>query len=409
MMERLDSIAPILQYGNQANEWSLPCEPEAIPALQNWLEQLSANIQTDDNIYPDILQQKATPAVTMVTTPTPSPQQPQQQPQQPQQPQQDALLSSEDYDLYPKLSDNNVWTSTTSTFQPQQHHTTSASESSYINTPPSYEQHYSSPSSASTYDYKNVKAQFWSPSYITSPVIPSSSSTGATSMTTSSSVQSSSAAAAPPPLPPRPQQQQQQAQIKPEVDYYTPSDAIDFDVVRKFDHVQPNLVFETTKMEADSGPVTPVLSNQSTTFDDKKELVHMMNVFSAPNTDIKYKKKEEPIVIVTKEEEEEKPAETLNKKEQVQSILSSSPTMPRRPSVSSDGSSIIYYNYSDEEDDEDEDDEFEDEQVKSPYADLVDMIQNMKVVEDEESIRKRHVLLIDTLYKKIAQASTTTT
>lgn len=399
MMERLDSIAPILQYGNAAtNEWSLPCEPEAIPALQNWLEQLSANIQTtEDNIYPDILQQKATPAVTMVTSPTPSP----------QQQQQDLLLSSEDYDLYPKLSDNNVWTSTT--FQPHQQeqpkqHTTSASESSYIHTPPAYEQHYSPPNSASTYDYKNVKAQFWSPSYITSPVIPSSSSTGG----------SSNIAAPPPPLPPRPQQAQAQIKPQPEVvvvDYYTPSDAIDFDVVRKFDHVQPNLVFETTKMEADSGPVTPVLSNQpTTTFDDKKELVHMMNVFSAPNTDLKYKKKEEPpVVIVTKEEEDEK-ALSNKKKEQVQFILSS-PVLPRRPSVSSDGSSIIYYNYSDEEEEEEDNDfeEEEEEEVKSPYADLVDMIQNMKVVEDEESIRKRHVLLVDTLYKKIAQASPTTT
>ena len=371
MMDRLDSIAPILGYAGQNTNWSLPCEPEAIPALQNWLEQLSANIQTDDNIYPNILQQKS----TVLTSPPPTLA---VQPPAPQE-QQESLLSSEDYDLYPKLDDNNVWTSS-QFIQPKQQHAraTSASESSFIHTPPSYEQHYSSPGgSSSTFEYhhttpKNVKAQFWSPGYIASPTIPSPTNT---LVTLNPQV--------PPPLPPRPQQQVQQ----PEMDYYTPSDAIDFDVPRKFEQVQPNLVFETTKMEAEANPAT--LSHHASTFDDKKELVHMMNLFSSPNGDIKYKAKH-----VTPPEKEQVVEE---EPQDIPAVVLSTPS--KRNSISSQGSSIIYYNYSDE-DNEEEDDE---EESKSPYADLVDMIQEMKVEEDEESSRKRHALLIDTLYKKLAQ------
>lgn len=337
MMDRLDSIAPILQYANHSN-WSLPCEPNAIPALQNWLEQLSASIQTDDNIYPNILNSR--PSVTeAILTP------------------QDTLLSTEDYDLYPKLSDNHVWTS--SDVSP--HSKQSASESSFANTPPLYEQNYSSPAS---YD-KNLKAQFWSPGYI--------------------STKTSYRNATPPPLPPRPLQQ-------PDLDYYTPSDAIDFNQSVKFEQqsVEPNVVFEISKMDVESDTVEPILSNYTSTFNDKKELVHMINVFSSSNS-LKYTKKLDLETVestVTEQREEDIKGKVRNDES--------------RDNDSRDDDDASEDNNSDEDEDEDDEyDSFEEEDVKCPYADLVGLVQNMKV-EDKESIRKRHALLVETLWKRIA-------
>lgn len=429
MMDRLDSLAPVIQIGNPNNEWSLPCEPEAIPQLQNWLEQLSANIQiensSNDNIYPDILiqkqqqqlqqEQQAQAAANNVMLTPPH--------QQLTQQQQDHLLSTEDYDLYPKLDDNNVWTSS---IKPQ-----SASESSFIHTPPSYEQHYSSPtaSSSSYNNYqqevkKNVKPQFWSPGYITSPPIMTSPPLQHQHQLFHNSIStqgssSSAVAVIPPPLPPRPahhfttikqeevqqaiQLHQQEEEDVNKIDYYTPSDAIDFNVTKQFDPVQPNFVFETSKKE-DEGSVTPVLSNQPSTFDEKKELMHMMNVFSAPRVTPTYKPKEvvvDETVSLNKEEEE------------------------------SDEEGVVEYQYQDyydnETDSEEEDYETEgeleeEEDVKSPYADLVGMIQDMNVKDDldtakkedvaikkeqeekekEEEKRKRHALLVSTFAKKVA-------
>lgn len=304
MMDRLDSIAPLLQY----NEWSLPCEPEAIPQLQNWLEQLSANIQTEeDSIYPELLTAK--PVLF----------------------QQD-LLSSEDYDLYPKLTNQNVWTS------PDKQH--SASESSYVHTPP--------PSSSSPL---NLKPQFWSPGYLAS-----SSSSSPSSANVASPGYIPSPANIPPPLPPRPTTQDdtmfvnyteftQTEYIQPE---YTPSDAIDFDTPTQYEQVEPNLVFETAKKEQELKPV-PVLSTTDT-FNQKKELVQMMNLFSSPLGKVTYKEPE---------------------------------------SISKTTAGSVYT--TDEEEEEE----------KCPYADLVGQIQNMKI--DEDTIRKRHALLVDNLTKRIAQ------
>lgn len=69
----------------------------------------------------------------------------------------------------------------------------------------------------------------------------------------------------------------------------------------------------------------------------------------------------------------------------------------------------------DEEDDDDDDSaspipfahhikDDDDEQDKSPYADLVGLIKNLKV-EDEETIRKRHALLVDQLWKAVSRVA----
>ncbi|KAG2199565.1 hypothetical protein INT47_012165 [Mucor saturninus] len=334
MMDRLDSIAPLLQY----NDWSLPCEPEAIPQLQNWLEQLSANIQTeDDNIYPELL--TTTKPVLF---------------------QQD-LLSSEDYDLYPKLTNQNLCT-TSSDKQ------NSASESSYVHTPPH--------SSSSPL---NLKPQFWSPGYITSPsYITSPAHVVSGNNEASSGYIPSPPANVPPPLPPRPTNRSlddsmfvnyaeftqpeftQPEYTRPEfqsIEYaYTPSEAIDFDTPTQYEQVEPNLVFETAKREEEETP-QPVLSTTGT-FNQKKELVQMMNLFSSPHSDIVYKKQETITTTTT--------------------------------------AGSVYTTEGEEE-------EEEEEEEKCPYADLVGQIQNMKI--DEDAIRKRHALLVDTLTKRIAQGT----
>ncbi|KAI9487991.1 hypothetical protein BDB00DRAFT_81152 [Zychaea mexicana] len=71
MMERLDSISHELQR-QQFNNWTAPVnDPNDINTLQNWLEQLSANIQTDVCLYPEITSpyQLATAGVTMPSNP----------------------------------------------------------------------------------------------------------------------------------------------------------------------------------------------------------------------------------------------------------------------------------------------------------------------------------------------------
>ncbi|GAN08551.1 hypothetical protein MAM1_0211c08065 [Mucor ambiguus] len=342
MMNRLNSIAPALQYQQQQDtSWSLPCEPDAIPALQNWLEQLSANIQTDENIYPDITVSSST-----------------QQQQQPSMPPTD-LLATGDYDLYPKLSGTgNAWTSPSPntaaaamaslspSLYPQ--HNSATSESSAVHTPPS------SDLRRSSCQQQQTAPKFWSPGYIHSPTFNVNAFSSASATTASSSISSSSPTS-----------------------YIKPSDAIDFSSPTHNNHSnEPNKVFETSVTEA--AALTPVYDKASAvSFDNKKELMHMMNVFSSSKDDQKYKSEN-----ASEQEQQDEPEQDQHDSEEKEE---------------EDGES-------EDEEVEDDDDtgsipfahhilDDDDEQKKSPYADLVGLIKDLKV-EDEETIRKRHALLL---------------
>lgn len=346
-MERLNSIAPVLQYQQEqnANGWTLPCEPESIPALQNWLEQLSASIQTDDNIYPEIL----------TTTPQQQPMKPLDISAPPQ------LLSADDYDLYPKLDDNNVWTSpvtSNTSHTPNQQHT-SASESSVIHTPPYYEEEEEVVDSNKPPPLppRNIKAQFWSPGYIYSP----------THIDRPSSY------------------------IRK--DEYTPSDAINFTSVPKLRNPPaPTIVFQTAVEK--SKPPTPVIDPTSTvSFDSKKELMHMMNVFSSSKGKQAYKpaKKAQSASASSSSSSPLTQSSTVS----TSSSIEASPTIKKQQVTihTKAATTVVDYNNNNDK---------EEPEVESPYADLVGLIRNMKV-EDEVTLRKRHALLVDQLWNAVAR------
>ncbi|KAG1121934.1 hypothetical protein G6F42_011952 [Rhizopus arrhizus] len=351
MMNRLNSIAPALQYQQQQDtNWSLPCEPEAIPALQNWLEQLSANIQTDENIYPDITISSST--------------QQQQQQQQQLLPTTD-FLTTDDYDLYPKLNGTcNTWTSpspnmaaTTTSLSPSLYpqNNSATSESSAVHTPPT------SANSCRLSNQQQTAPKFWSPGYIHSPAFNVNALSSA-SATTASSTSSSSPTS-----------------------FIKPSDAIDFSSPTHTNYSnEPNKVFETSVTEV-STP-TPVYDKASAvSFDNKKELMHMMNVFSSSKAGQKYKSEQEV------EQEQEQEGET----DEEQSEDTEEEEEEEEEDDDSTDSVPFAHHIQDTDDNE---------QEKSPYADLVGLIKNLKV-EDEETIRKRHALLVDQLWKAVSRVA----
>ncbi|KAK4514266.1 uncharacterized protein ATC70_001857 [Mucor velutinosus] len=352
MMNRLNSIAPALHYQQQDTNWSLPCEPDAIPALQNWLEQLSANIHTDENIYPDITVSSST-----------------QQPQS-SMPSTD-LLTTDDYDLYPKLnSTDNAWTSpspnmaaaatATTSLSPSlyPHHNSATSESSAVHTPPS------SDLRRPSYPQQQTAPKFWSPGYIHSPAFNANAFSSASATTASSSTSSSSPTS-----------------------FIKPSDAIDFSSPTHSNHSnEPNKVFETSVTEAFT--LTPVYDKASAvSFDNKKELMHMMNVFSSSKDDQKYKSEQG-----SKQEQQEESDQDQHDSEE----KGASEQEDGASDVDDDSTDSIPFAHHIQDDD--------DEEEKSPYADLVGLIKNLKV-EDEETIRKRHALLVDQLWKAVSRVA----
>lgn len=360
MMNRLNSIAPALQYQQQQDaNWSLPCEPDAIPALQNWLEQLSANIQTDENIYPDITVSSST--------------QQQQQQQQPSMPSTD-LLTTDDYDLYPKLNGTgNAWTSSSPnmattaitslspSLYPQ--HNSATSESSAVHTPP--------PSSSDLHrlsypQYQQTAPKFWSPGYIHSPAFNANANAFSSSSPSATTVSSSTSSSSP-------------------TAFIKPSDAIDFSSPTYSNHSnEPNKVFETSVTEAST--LTPVYDKASAvSFDNKKELMHMMNVFSSSKADQKYKSEHASKQGPQDESEHDLEEEDDDEEED------------EEENDDDDSTDSIPFAHHIQDDDDDE-------QEKSPYADLVGLIKNLKV-EDEETIRKRHALLVDQLWKAVSRVA----
>lgn len=390
MMNRLNSIAPIMQYPqSENNNWSLPCEPEAIPALQNWLEQLSANIQTDDNIYSQIKQENAmltTPSFDQNTLLTPPTHEKTQCYSPLSEQDQVHLLLNDDYDLYPKLDTSNMWASSSAStglspsFIP---HQTSASESSAVHSPLPPPDNFESTTPQSE---KSTKPQLWSPGYIHSPL-------------------------------------------------YNTQHAKDTlsDSPTTTEQTESSMYFKSSLTR--SMPVVPsIASSSKSSFDNKKEIMHMINVFSSSD-DIKYKPKEKE--MPTEDEKQttfEEKVEDLNQQQEetpiTGTVLPSSNTITELPTTTNEpeikypslneddvtsnnneedsaDQSLYPRSHIDEESESEyseEDDYEEEEDVESPYANLAELVGQMKV-EDEETLRKRHKLLIDQLLQAISRVA----
>ncbi|KAI8637897.1 hypothetical protein BD408DRAFT_394967 [Parasitella parasitica] len=335
MMDKLNSIGPALRYQHQQNiNWTLPCEPEALPALQNWLEQLSANIQTDESIYPDI----TIPSSSTTKEPI-------------------DLLSTDDYDLYPKFNGPDVWSFSSPIVNSNdispasyQHQSLTPSESSVAHTS-------TTPIPSATAKATVATAsKFWSPCYIHSPAF------NASAFSSASATSSSTLSSSPTPC-------------------TKPSDAIDFSSpaanTPKYSN-EPNRIFETSFAEAPS--LTPVYDKSSAvSFDKKKELMHMMNVFSSSKTSQNYKQENED-QQVDEEEEEDKDQSDEPSSDDNHDDSASNHSIPFARTIQYDDT----------------------EESKSPYADLVGLIKNLQI-ENEETMRKRHAYLVDQLWKAVSR------
>ncbi|KAI9481252.1 MAG: hypothetical protein EXX96DRAFT_607985 [Benjaminiella poitrasii] len=398
MMEKLNSIAPILKQQQQNPNWNLPGEPDAILTLHHWLEQLSADIRTDEsNIYPDILNSTPNNTTTLFE-------------QQQQQDNTPLLSSNSNYDLYPKLfveqedqkdkspSPNTLPQSNILSYsyyqqQPSLSMTTqqntSASESSAVHTPSTHEELFLG------IDKTAIQPQFWSPGYIHSPIFDNLSSSSTSS----------------------------------------PSTAINFNPTK----VQPKPIspatslFEPTQQKTHEN-LTPIIDASSApdalSFEHKKELMHMMNVFSSAKVKPRYKKKENSKITSVTITTSKVPQDDESKEEQKQKAPVSGENASNNESLEHSSSSV--HNILSESREVGS----EDDDIKSPYAKLVGLIQDLNVQdkqeeeeeeeyeeeyeeEDEEeddddeneyfndmSIRAHHAVIVNQLYKALSSRLT---
>ncbi|KAG1528013.1 hypothetical protein G6F52_001021 [Rhizopus delemar] len=259
MINRLNEIAPTIDYIDNLN-WSVPADLGSAQVLQDWLEQISSNIQNNEDSK-----------VAMTTDYYNN---------------NDTFIPDQQQDnLYPKLTDlpSDPYFALT--------------PNSFIDLHPVNTERPSTPSQISP-SKTEVSPQFWSPSLINSQQNQSSSSYSLSSSDM--------------------------------VDFSSPTSHSDYPTSQ----TKQELVCE----------VTPTL-NSAGSFNNKKDLIHMMNVFSSPK-DIK------------------KPTKTQPKKEK----------------KNLDKEQVVCQTFKEEED-----------SSISPYADLVNMISHMNM-EDT----RPHPVIIDT-------------
>ncbi|KAG0186232.1 hypothetical protein DFQ28_008146 [Apophysomyces sp. BC1034] len=222
MMERLDSLAHVI---HQSDDWTLPVtEQDDINNMQSWLEQLSANIETGDSIYPDILSPPQNQFYVSATIP-------------------EVSIFDPGHALYPSLDGGpdkpEPWS------LPINEHASSLDLSSeYLNvftSPESLSQNTASQySTVSHEDEKTstVTANFWGP--VHSPKL--------------------------------------ETMV---LERHAPSEPIDFSPSGPSSCTpQPSGQFETTKTETTA--LTPI-KETNISYQDKKEVLHMLNVFNANN------------------------------------------------------------------------------------------------------------------------------
>lgn len=249
MMDRLDYISAAVQH--QSNEWIPPVDnPNDLDTLQSWLEQLSANIQTDTCLYPDLA---TTATATATTTQPPS------------------TSSASDNDLY--LYSNEFLDNISNTPSPPDWKTlmmTSTenplaasvllNHSQNSHTPPSISSHHPSPPSST------------SPS---SPPEDPSSSTATAATTIGASFWTPASD-----LPPVEEKNEA-------IDGPTPSDSVDFSPpVMVYSEKQPIHLFESSSEKTQMAAAAKAKQRQNPmSHEDKRNVIRMLNVLSAPDDD----------------------------------------------------------------------------------------------------------------------------
>ncbi|KAI7880106.1 hypothetical protein K492DRAFT_207771 [Lichtheimia hyalospora FSU 10163] len=235
MMDRLDYISAAVQH--QSNEWIPPVDnPNDLDTLQSWLEQLSANIETDTCLYPDLL-------TTTATAPPPP-----------------STSSASDKDLYLY---SNEYLDTTNTPSPPDWKTIMMTttdnplaasvllnNSQNSHTSPSISSHHQSSSStssspeepSSTAAATSIGASFWTPACD---------------------------------LP-------QVDEKKEPIDGPTPSDSVDFSPpVMVYSDKQPVHLFESSSEKTQMTAQTKRHNTMS--HEDKRNVIRMLNVLNSPD------------------------------------------------------------------------------------------------------------------------------
>lgn len=230
MMDRLDYISAAVQH--QSNDWIPPVNnPNDLDTLQSWLEQLSANIQTDASLYPDLAMTAATTTTQPPSTSSASDNDLLDTNTSPSPPDwKTIMMTTTENPLAASVLLQNSHTSPSIS----SHHPSLSSTSSSPKEPPS-----STATAATT-----IGASFWTPACDLPPV----------------------------------------DEKKEPIDGPTPSDSVDFTPpVMVYNEKQPVHLFESSSDKTRLASQTKRHNTMS--HEDKRNVIRMLNVLSSPDNE----------------------------------------------------------------------------------------------------------------------------
>lgn len=472
MMQRLNSISYLMQQ--KQDDFTLPVtQPNEICALQTWLEQLSANIQTNNCMYPDAL---ASPphrqhASSSSTATIPSSQySPEHEDDALDYSSLAALMNStpspefdtssgsdnSDQPLYPSYStftlDKNLSVAPPQIRRQGNLSTNAASwslsvasdqllypSSSPVNTPPASSSISSPRSSASspgqylTVDQQQQQQHIKLPS-LGQPQIPDTrqpkpyhhqpATINNNSNMDSRGIIPSFWKPGPTPIP--------TATVKiPSIDGPAPYEEVDFtpDYLQQQQQQQPNSSFETSRTDVE--PIAVAHNKLNTSHEIKKEMMHMINVFSSPATQdedhtknsdatstTSSKEKDVAAISTTSDSDTEQKDQVAtedggnNDKDSTDHRDASGEfgiTTAKRLDNTIRPKTNMHATLLDKSNEDDKKVNIEDEDHASPYADLVGLLRNisLKNEESDTKLRERHAQLVDLLWNAALRSCTT--
>jgi hypothetical protein len=195
----------------------------------------------------------------------------------------------------------------------------------------------------------------------------------------------------------------------PSIDGPAPYEEVDFtpDYLQQQQQQQPNSNFETSRTDVEPIPVAH--NKLDTSHEIKKEMMHMINVFSSPATQEKDHTKNSDATSITDSKEKDH-ATTTSDTDQVATedggdddssdhrdesskVDITTTTRSTRPKATMHATLIDKSNEDDKKTDTEED-------HASPYADLVGLLRNISLKNDESDtkLRERHAQLVDLLW-----------
>lgn len=452
MMQRLNSITYIMHQ--KQNHFILPVtEANEINALQNWLEQLSANIQTNGCLYPNIIPSSSQSQSSNSSSPTPT---------YPASSTFDTISHPfvdtlelenhpQDQALYPNhkptsiSSEKSPSSSTTATTYPWSY-MMQAGQHLFSGLNACKDQLLYSSISTTTNDSNNnnnisdanesIQSSL-SPTYPSSLTSSLSTSSLSPKSTSTSHMDASSLNHHHHSISPsfwktdcklNPSSKEIELPI---FEGPSPSEEVDFSakttIINKNQQQQQetlsNHEFETSQIEATPMIVTQENNSNNGLYETKKEMMHMINVFTSPsqnntnnNSDDDGKKEENKGVTIKKEEKESSNSDPIiianedqKDNESKKSLIITShhhhhPVKENEENIKKKkimiSDEIIEHIYSETSNSSDDDDDDEDDD-ETTYADLTGMVKNisLKDEETENRLRERHAQLVDLLWK----------